>query len=80
MVSSFMLLNLTMYSTSGVFIFSGGGIVKSVHSAILIAIIGWLMGYINEEKARGSILPGWGIHAITVIYAGICTAFSLHYY
>lgn len=140
-VSSFMLLNMTLYSNSGIFIFSGGGIgvlpslliyaiittslpeeiffrgfllkrlssrlgfgaaniiqsilfgllhgflvfteagvVKSVHSVILIAIIGWLLGYINEEKARGSILPSWGIHAITVIYAGICTAFGLYYY
>lgn len=39
--------------------------------------IAWCMGYINEQKAEGSILPSWFIHAIANIFSGICSAFLL---
>lgn len=39
--------------------------------------IAWCMGYINEQKAEGSILPSWCIHAIANIFSGICSAFLL---
>ena len=39
--------------------------------------IAWLMGFINEKKAEGSILPSWMIHAAANFLSGICTAFSL---
>jgi hypothetical protein len=35
------------------------------------------MGYVNEKKAGGSILPGWGIHAVANIFSGICSAFII---
>jgi hypothetical protein len=35
------------------------------------------MGYVNEKKAGGSIIPGWCIHAIANIFSGACAAFSL---
>jgi len=35
------------------------------------------MGYINEKKADGSILPSWSIHAIANIFSGVCSAFLL---
>jgi len=38
--------------------------------------LGWLMGYVNE-KADGSILPGWCIHAISNLYAAIIIMFEL---
>lgn len=39
--------------------------------------IAWCMGYVNERKADGSILPGWCIHAAANIFSGICSAFLL---
>ena len=39
--------------------------------------IGWLLGYINEKKAAGSIVPGWCVHAAANIFSSICTAFSI---
>ncbi len=39
--------------------------------------IAWFMGYVNEEKAGGSILPGWVIHAVSNVFSGICSAFLL---
>lgn len=52
-----------------------------IPQAILIIMftggIAWCMGYVNERKADGSILPGWCIHAIANIFSGICSAFLL---
>lgn len=39
--------------------------------------IAWCMGYVNEKKANGSILPSWCIHAIANIFSGVCSAFLL---
>ena len=40
-------------------------------------VIGWFMGYINEKKSSGSILPGWMIHTVSNLFSGICAAFSI---
>ena len=61
----------------GVFFFSSAGIVKAVLITLFTGSIGWLMGYINEKKADGSIVPGWIIHAAANIFSGLCSAFLL---
>ena len=38
--------------------------------------IAFVMGYINEKKAGGSIIPSWTIHAITNIISGLVTALT----
>lgn len=63
-----------------------------LHGAMFLALIGveqtiliigftggisWCMGYVNEQKAEGSILPSWCMHAIANIFSGICSAFLL---
>lgn len=53
------------------------GILKAVLIILFTGVIGWIMGYINEKKADGSILPGWMIHALSNIFSGICAAFQL---
>ena len=40
------------------------------------AMLGWLMGYINE-KADGSIVPSWFLHGISNLYATIIIMFEL---
>lgn len=44
---------------------------------LFTGIIAWCMGFINEKKSNGSILPSWCIHAIANIFSGICSAITL---
>ncbi|MBR5577780.1 MAG: CPBP family intramembrane metalloprotease [Lachnospiraceae bacterium] len=53
------------------------GIINLIEVILIIAftgVIGWYMGYINEKKSNGSILPGWMIHAASNLISGICAA------
>ena len=61
----------------GIIFFSAVGILKSMLIILFTGIISWIMGYINEKKANGSILPSWFIHAVANIFSGICYAFQL---
>ena len=38
--------------------------------------IAFVMGYINEKKADGSIIPSWTIHTVTNIISGLVTALT----
>lgn len=38
---------------------------------------GWLLGWLNERQAGGSILPGWALHASVNLFAGLASAFSV---
>ena len=38
---------------------------------------GWLVGWLNERQAGGSILPGWVLHASVNLSVGLASAFSL---
>jgi membrane protease YdiL (CAAX protease family) len=40
------------------------------------AVLGWLMGYINE-KSDGSIIPSWTLHGFSNLYAAIIIMFNL---
>ena len=51
------------------------GIVKAVIIILFTTAIAWFMGYINEKKAGGSIIPSWIIHAAANLFSGICAAF-----
>lgn len=61
----------------GIMFFSTVGVAKAILVVIFTGGIGWCMGYTNEKKAGGSILPSWCIHAIANIFSGICSAFIL---
>lgn len=61
----------------GVLFFGTTGIVKAVLITLFTGSIGWLMGYINEKKAGGSIIPSWTIHAAANVFSGICSAYLL---
>ena len=54
---------------------SAAGFLKAILLTVFTAAIAWTMGYINEKKADGSILPGWLIHGATNILSGILSAF-----
>ncbi len=61
----------------GAMFFSLTGAVKAVLIILFTGGIGWCMGYINEKKAGGSIIPSWCIHTIANIFSGLCAAFAL---
>lgn len=61
----------------GFMFFSLVGTVKAILIILFTGGIGWCMGFINEKKANGSIVPSWCIHAISNIFSSICSAFML---
>lgn len=61
----------------GVMFFTLTGIPQALLIIVFTGGIAWCMGYVNEQKADGSILPSWSIHAISNIFSGVCSAFLL---
>lgn len=61
----------------GVMFFTLTGIPKAILITLFTGGIAWFMGYVNEKKAEGSILPSWCIHAVSNIFSGVCSAFML---
>lgn len=53
------------------------GVVTAIVIMVFTEAIAWCMGYVNEKKADGSILPSWGIHAAANIFSGLVAAFNL---
>ena len=44
---------------------------------ILTGASGWIVGWLNEEGAGGSILTGWALHASANLLVGTAAAFNL---
>lgn len=61
----------------GIMFFNVLGVVKTAVIILFTGIIAFAMGYINEKKANGSIVPSWFIHALSNIFASIVAMFSL---
>jgi len=61
----------------GIMFFNVLGVIKAIIIIIFTGVVAFAMGYINEKKANGSILPSWFIHALSNIFASIVAMFSL---
>lgn len=61
----------------GILFISLTGILQSVLIIAFTGIVAWFMGYIDEEKACGSIIPSWIIHSAANLFSGISSAFLL---
>lgn len=61
----------------GAMFFNHIGAIKAGIITVFTGVIGWLMGFINEKRADGSIIPSWCIHALVNIFSGVCAAFLL---
>lgn len=59
----------------GVMFVSEAGYLKAFLLILFTGAIAWIIGYINEKKADGSIFPSWIIHAVTNILSGLSGAF-----
>ncbi len=53
------------------------GIFKGLLLFIFTGLLAFLIGYINEKKAEGSILPGIILHFIANVFSGVCSAWML---
>ena len=51
--------------------------VRLLAIGILTGANGWIAGWLNEEGAGGSILPGWALHASANLLVGTAAAFNL---
>lgn len=61
----------------GAMFFSLIEIEKAVLISVFTGFIAWCMGYVNEKKAQGSILPSWIIHGIANLFSAIISMFSI---
>lgn len=55
-------------------------LIEIIKVALIIAftgIITWCMGYVNEKKATGSIVPGWIIHSAANLFSAMISMFSI---
>ncbi|SMC63329.1 CAAX protease self-immunity [Oscillospiraceae bacterium] len=61
----------------GIMFFSAVDPLKATLITAFTGAIGWAMGFINEKKAGGSLIPSWTIHTCANIFSGLCAAFML---
>ncbi len=55
-------------------------ITSAITSVLIIIVtsgIGYLMGYVNEEKADGSIIPSWILHGLANFISSFLLLFNL---
>lgn len=53
------------------------GLTRTILIIFVTSGIAFAMGYINEKKSGGSILPSWFIHATANLFAAVVAMFSL---
>ncbi|MCR5215766.1 MAG: CPBP family intramembrane metalloprotease [Lachnospiraceae bacterium] len=58
----------------GIGFFTQVGILSAVLIVLFTGGIAFVMGYINEKVANGSVFPSWIIHALTNIISGLMIA------
>ncbi|MBQ6569259.1 MAG: CPBP family intramembrane metalloprotease [Clostridia bacterium] len=61
----------------GAMFFTLVGAAKTVIIIAFTTAIAFLMGYVNEKKANGSILPSWIIHALSNLFSACIAMFSI---
>jgi len=61
----------------GVLMFSVFGIIKTALVVIFVTVIALYIGFINERRANGSIIPGWIIHGASNTFSSIMSLFSI---
>ncbi len=60
----------------GIMFFTLTTVINTIIIIFFTAAIGWIMGYINEEKAAGSIVPSWILHGLSNVFACLLTLFA----
>ena len=61
----------------GMLLFSELGLLKAILVILFTGGVAFAMGYINEKKANGSIIPSFVIHMIANLVSSVISLFSL---
>lgn len=61
----------------GILFFGAVGLDKALIIMLFTGALVYVMGYINEKLAQGSILTSWFIHFVGNLFAGILSVFSI---
>ncbi|MGL4337723.1 MAG: CPBP family intramembrane glutamic endopeptidase [Turicibacter sp.] len=61
----------------GFMLMSFTGTIGCVLAIFITGGIGWLLGWVNEEKAQGSIYPSWMIHGGANLITSTCALFNI---
>ena len=61
----------------GVLLFSKLGLLKAILVILFTGAVAFDMGYINEKKANGSIVPSFIIHMVANLVSSVISLFSL---
>ena len=61
----------------GIMLFNYVSNIAVIAITIFMVALAFVMGYINEKLAGGSIAPSWTIHALVNGFSGLCVAFML---
>lgn len=56
---------------------SGGFEMRMIGVVLLTGGIGWILGWISQKKAGGSIIPGWLFHASSNLLISLFAMYSL---
>lgn len=64
-------------SLHGLMFLAATGAAKAVIITIFTALIGWVMGYMNEKLSGGSILPSWLLHSFANLFSTMVMMFQL---
>ena len=59
----------------GTMFFSIAGMIKAMIIIVLTGAIAFCMGYVNEKKAGGSIIPSWCLHVLSNAFASFVALF-----
>lgn len=52
-------------------------VLSLVALTVLSGINGWIMGWLNEQAAGGSVIPSWMLHSLANLLVALGTAFNL---
>ena len=52
-------------------------VLSLVAITVLSGINGWIMGWLNEQAAGGSVVPSWMLHSLANLLLALGTAFNL---
>lgn len=55
----------------GALLFGIVDVLTAILTIVFTSIVGWLMGYLNEKLANGSIVPSWIIHSLMNIISSL---------
>ncbi|MCG7406580.1 CPBP family intramembrane metalloprotease [Paenibacillus sp. ACRRX] len=61
----------------GIMFYFNTGILNAAIISTFTAVIGWVMGYINEKLSDGSIIPSWILHGCANLFSAFMMMFKI---